>query len=116
MQAGNARPGLSARLIVGPAHRTPSVAPGQGGAGWLAARLASHPGRVRVTGPRKPGRLPPVATLPRSTQLQVEFGRGCTAAYAHSRYDHTSVMYDLGRALRVSPGSLIVPAVPYYST
>ena len=50
------------------------------------------------------------------TQLQVEFGRGCTAAYAHSRYDHTSVMYDLGRALRVSPGSLIVPAVPYYST
>ncbi len=26
MQAGNARPGLSARLIGGPAHRTPSVA------------------------------------------------------------------------------------------
>ena len=64
MQAGNARPGLSARLIVGPAHRTPSVAPGQGGAGWLAARLASHPGRVRVTGPRKPGWLPPVAMEP----------------------------------------------------
>ena len=37
-------------------------------------------------------------TLPRSTQLQVEFGRGCAAAYAHSRYDHTSVIYDLGRA------------------
>ncbi len=61
MQAGNARP---ARLIGGPAHRTPSVAPGQGGAGWLAARLPSHPGRVRVTGPRKPGWLPPVPAAP----------------------------------------------------